>query len=419
VSVSAPDAGRHPVVAAPGAVRRLPRPPASWLPWARALLVAVAGAAWLVAALVVLESGDRPSGLVALTVVIAIPTAVLAFHVGALRSRDAADSALQRVAACAAESASPAVLRGVLADALHDPSVEIVFPTYTPGDGWLDAYGRPVALPEAGSGRRVQEVHARGVLLAAIVHDERLRVRPDVHAACADIAGVLLDNRRLAAEAALSLCEVRRSRARIAASAAHERRRIQRDLHDGAQQRLVALRIELDIAQDLVRRDPEQGARLVRDLGRKAEEALDELRALAHGVYPALLADRGLAPALRAAAAGGTGKVEVQADGVPRYSTEIESAVYFCVLEALQNVAKHAGRTPRTLVRLEDADGELRFTVRDEGGGTHDGRVHAGTGITNMRDRLAALSGDVAVTSPPGAGTTVNGRVPTAGHTGA
>jgi signal transduction histidine kinase len=303
-----------------------------------------------------------------------------------------------------------AELRAALATALGDATVEIVLPA---GADWMDDAGRLVDLPAPESGRAAREIRAGGTLLAAVVHDARPHPRRELLAACLVLAAVILDNRRLAAEAASSLREVQRSHARITAGAARERHRIARDLHDGAQQRLVALRIELELAAELVEHDPERGAAMVRALGDMTEEALDELRSLTNGVYPSLLADRGLGEALRAAARRSPVAVELRADDLPRYSTDVESAVYFCVLEALQNIAKHATGARRAVVRLDRAGADLRFSVTDDGSGMPPGRAPVGSGIANMRDRLAALAGELAVTSTPDGGTWVSGRVPT------
>jgi signal transduction histidine kinase len=225
------------------------------------------------------------------------------------------------------------------------------------------------------------------------------------------MAAVVLENQRLAAEAEAAMRELQLSRARIAAGAEHERRRIERDLHDGAQQRLVALRIELELAEDVVRKDPERGAERLRELEHELDEALDELRALAHGVYPPVLADRGLAEALRDAALRSTVRVDVVTHDVGRFSTEVEGALYFCILEAMQNVQKHATGARRIVLTLDGSDsGRLRFSVRDDGRGA--AIIYEGAGITNMRDRLAAIGGEVEVTSRLGVGTVVRGHAP-------
>jgi signal transduction histidine kinase len=206
---------------------------------------------------------------------------------------------------------------------------------------------------------------------------------------------------------------VQESRARLSASAERERRRIERDLHDGAQQRLVALRIELELAEGLVLRDAQRGAARLQELEGELDEALEEIRSLAHGMYPPLLADRGLAEALRAAASAAGLPVELELHEIRRYAPELESAVYFCVREALQNVLKHAAGARRVVVSVDGGvRGELRFSVKDNGAGAAGGELQAGTGLTNMDDRLAAVGGELWVRSTPGVGTVVRGRAP-------
>jgi signal transduction histidine kinase len=328
-----------------------------------------------------------------------------AFLASVLRWQLEAGNALERLAEWVRETPDPATLSKALGDALGDADLEIALAA--PGSGQL-------TVPEPPVGRVVSELREHGRLVAAVVHDEALRSSPRVLDAGLAMAGVVLANQRLTAEAETATREVRRSRARIAASAERERRRIERDLHDGAQQRLVALRIELELAEDLVRRDPGQGIGRLQELEREVDEALEELRSLAHGVYPALLADRGLVEALRIVGARSSIRVELESREIRRYDPEVESAVYFCVLEALQNVLKHAEGARRVAVRLDGANrGMLRFSVRDDGVGA-DGELVAGAGITNMRDRLAAVGGDVRITSRRGVGTTVRASVPVA-----
>ena len=297
-----------------------------------------------------------------------------------------------------------ATLRSVLAAAFGDPALEVAFPR---NGGWVGADGQTLALD---GGHSVSEVRDGSEVVAAIVHDG---ARPDLVDAGVSMARIVLDNERLAAEAAASLREVLDSRARLSVGAERERRRIERDLHDGAQQRLVALRIELELAEELVRRDPERGADRLRDLEHAVDEALEEVRTLAHGVYPPLLADRGIPEALKAATKRSRLPVELDARDVGRYPPEVESAVYFCVLEALQNALKHATGVTGAEIHLDgSASGELRFEVRDDGAGAPDGAITPGTGITNMRDRLSAIGGEVMLSSGPG-GTVVRGRAPT------
>jgi signal transduction histidine kinase len=343
---------------------------------------------------------------------LAAPAIALAFLAGLLRWRLFAERALQRLAECLRELPDALTLRNAFAEAFGDPTIEIVFPERGATGRWMDCWGRPVNLPEPAAGRAVSDVSRRGEVIAAIVHDEGLGARPELVRAGVAMAAVVLENQRLAAEAEVAMRELQRSRARIAAGAEQERRRIERDLHDGAQQRLVALRIELELAEDIVRQDPERGVARLRELERDVEEALEELRALAHGVYPPVLADAGLAEAVRSAARRSAIRVDLVTRDAARYSTAVEGAVYFCVLEALQNVQKHATGARRVVVTLDGGTGEeLRFSVRDDGAGA--AVIDEGAGITNMRDRLGAIGGEVGIASRPGVGTIVRGHVPT------
>jgi signal transduction histidine kinase len=222
------------------------------------------------------------------------------------------------------------------------------------------------------------------------------------------------DNHRLNTEAAALLGEVQESRARIQASADEERRRIERNLHDGAQQRLVALRIKLELAAERLEASDGGSAELLRQLGTEIDHALDEVRSLARGIYPSPLSDRGLAEALRSAALQATLPTTVLASVTrTRYPREIESAAYFCCLEALQNAAKHARGATAVVIELSD-DGVLRFEVRDDGDGFDTDAADPGVGLVSMRDRLAAVHGDLTIVSARGRGTRIIGRVPLA-----
>jgi signal transduction histidine kinase len=206
--------------------------------------------------------------------------------------------------------------------------------------------------------------------------------------------------------------EVRASRARILASAYDERRRIERDLHDGAQQRLVALRIRLELAAEAVAAGRAEPVALLRELGAEAEVALEEVRSLAHGIYPASLADLGLAGALQAVALCGPGPTTVTAEAGRRYPRDVETAAYFCCLEAMQNAVKHARGATAIRVVLSESDGALALEVRDDGPGFDPERTPPGAGLTNMRDRLAAVGGELEVRSTPGSGTRVLAVIP-------
>ena len=206
--------------------------------------------------------------------------------------------------------------------------------------------------------------------------------------------------------------ELRASRARIVASGDAERRRVERNLHDGAQQHLVALAINLRLARDVVGDDPDEAAQILDQLAQDVQHTIKEVRELAHGIYPPLLADSGLGEALRAAAYRSPLQVVVVVDGsVGRYPAETEAAVYFCCLEAIQNATKHAPGAA-VQVRLWSEAGGLSFSVTDDGPGFDPARARGGHGFLNMTDRLGAIGGTVRWDSRPGHGATVSGVIP-------
>ena len=225
-------------------------------------------------------------------------------------------------------------------------------------------------------------------------------------------AGLVLHNVRLTAELQARLDDLRAAQKRLVAAQDHERRKLERDLHDGAQQQLVALAVQLKLARTLLDRDPATVGGMLDGLQTSAADALADLRDLARGIYPQLLADRGLAAALEAQATKSSVPTTVRSDGVERHPREVEAAVYFTCLEALNNVAKYSGAKAAT-VSLAQANGTLTFTVADDGIGFDPGRVAYGTGLQGMADRLDAIGGDIRVRSAPGEGTTVTGSLPT------
>jgi signal transduction histidine kinase len=218
-------------------------------------------------------------------------------------------------------------------------------------------------------------------------------------------AGLVLRNVRL-------IEELRASRRRIVTTQDERAKTLERNIHDGAQQQLVALAVKLRLAEGFARTDPERTASMLSDLQAEANDALENLRDLARGIYPPLLADRGLPAALEAQARKSAVPVDVQARGVDRYPQEIESAVYFSCLEALQNVAKYADASSAS-VELGHEDGHLTFRVTDDGRGFDATTRTYGTGLQGMADRLDSIGGTLEVTSSPGRGTTVAGRIPT------
>jgi signal transduction histidine kinase len=223
-------------------------------------------------------------------------------------------------------------------------------------------------------------------------------------------AGLVLRNARL-------IEELRASRQRLVSAQDQERRRLERNIHDGAQQQLVALAVKLRLADGLLDRDPARAHQLMAQLQSEAGSALEDLRDLARGIYPPLLADRGLATALEAQARKSAVPVVVEADGIGRYAPETEAAVYFCTLEALQNAAKYAEAT-LVKVRLREVDGELSFEVEDDGVGFDQSAAGRGSGLLGMADRLDVVGGRLDVRSRPGRGTVIGGRVPAAAAPG-
>jgi signal transduction histidine kinase len=220
-------------------------------------------------------------------------------------------------------------------------------------------------------------------------------------------AGLVLRNVRLVEE-------LRASQRRIVAAQDAERRRLERNIHDGAQQQLVALAVKARLARSLVERDAAKAGAMLDQIGAETQDALDDLRDLARGIYPPLLADKGLRAALEAQARKAAIAVDVSPDGVGRFDQPVEAAVYFSVLEAIQNAAKYSGAS-RVEVRLARGGRDLRFEVVDDGRGFDPGQTSYGTGLQGIADRLRALDGALEVRSAPGQGTTIAGRVPVEG----
>jgi len=271
--------------------------------------------------------------------------------------------------------------------------------------------GEPPAIADAAA---AVPVRYQGELLGTVAVVKREDITPTETRLVNDLAheaGLALKNERLAAELSQRLEELTVSRQRLVAAQDTERRRIERNLHDGAQQDLIALKLKLAAAQGMAEQDPRRTRELLEGLVADVSDAVETLRELARGIYPAVLADLGLAAALGAQAARAPLTVEVHADSVQRYPLEIEAAVYFCCLEALQNAVKHAHATTM-VINVEELDGELRFTATDNGRGIDVAKARGGSGIQNMMDRMAALRGSLDLQAQPGGGTEVSGRLP-------
>ncbi|MBJ7593411.1 MAG: sensor histidine kinase [Candidatus Dormibacteraeota bacterium] len=279
---------------------------------------------------------------------------------------------------------------------------------------------RPLAvendmLPALGSAMRVVEVRYQGDLLGALGVTKRsgeslTPVEENLLSHLAGQAGLVLKNVGLTSDLQARLEELRASRQRLVTAQDEERRRLERNLHDGAQQHLVALKVKLGLAELLMSRDPAKARATIEQLKGDADEALETLRDLARGIYPPLLAEKGLGAALGSQARKATIPVTIDAEGVGRYSQDIEAAVYFSVLEALQNVQKYAQASKATVL-LREADGVLRFEVADDGQGFDVLTRAKGSGLTNVADRVDALGGAIDVHSVLGRGTTLAGTL--------
>jgi signal transduction histidine kinase len=234
--------------------------------------------------------------------------------------------------------------------------------------------------------------------------------------------GLALHNVKLDSALQESLVEVQRqadelraSRARIVEAGDAQRRSIERDLHDGAQQHLVALAVSVRLAKQVAESDPAAAQEMLDQIGTDLQEAVQELRNLAHGIYPPLLAERGLSEALSAASGRAALPTSVEAEGIGRYPQPLEAAVYFCVLEALQNAGKHAGEGAEATITVREDEGALLFEVADDGAGFDLATgAHLGHGFVNMNDRVGAIGGSISVDSAPGKGTRIMGRIPLA-----
>ena len=295
---------------------------------------------------------------------------------------------------------------------LADPSSRLAF--WLPQSRqYVDAAAHPVELPAPNSDVSVHVFRsADREPLVALVHDPALDEDPELLEAAGEATVMALENRRLDEELrqvreALSLSE-----RRLGDAVTDERKRIERDLHDGSQQRLVAIRIGLELARERAEGDPESHARLAK-LGEQLDHAVEELRGLVQGIYPSVLPDFGLRAALKAAAerSGVAVDLDLQEE-IPRYPAHLEAGVYFACVEALQNAVKHAGPGAHVKLRLWTDGAMVCFCVADDGIGFSRGAGREGSGLRNMADRLAALDGTFSLDTTPGQGTDITGSVP-------
>jgi signal transduction histidine kinase len=383
------------------------------LPIARALLpmrvVAVAAAAVsgvLVARSAGPDPGDAVDGAFAgIAILIA-----LAIVLGLAMERLFMARALPRLVDQLSETPGRDV-RALIAKAFGDPSLQIV--SRQPGSNrFVDDAGQPVSLPKESRERCVAYVHRAGRPVVAVIYDGELADQGRYIQAAAAAALLRVEQARLHGDLETSMHELELSRRRLAESVQQERRRIERDLHDGVQQQVLGLRIKLDLATEMLEVDREEGERLLAAIGRQMDTVLDGVRSLARGIYPALLHERGLPEAIRSAARATSVPATVRASHVRRYPEQIEVAIYFSCLEALENAAKHAGSRAAVVITLWERDGRVMFEVRDDGQGFDSESIDHARGLTNMRDRLEAVGGTLIFISSPRKGTRIHGEVP-------
>ena len=340
--------------------------------------------------------------------VVALAFVPFAFLAGLLKSRVVGGAAVTELVARLGAGPRSGALRDVLADALGDPSLELAY--WRPERReWVDAVGAPVALPEPGGARACTPVEQDGQPVAMLIHDPAAAEDRSRFRAVGGAAALALENERLEADLRASVQELRASRARIVESGDVARRRIERDLHDGAQQQLVALAIALRTARSRLDRDPQAAGELLDTASEDLDAAIRELRELARGIHPAVLSDRGLEAAVEALARRIPLPVEVHVALDDRLPRPVEAALYFVVAEAITNVARYARATHAAVVVTRDG-ADVRGEVRDDGVGGAD--PSAGSGLSGLADRVAVLDGRLEVESAPGEGTTVRAVIP-------
>jgi signal transduction histidine kinase len=335
----------------------------------------------------------------------AIALTPLAFLAGLAGSDVARSRRVRDFVAQLGETRAHEDLRGTLAETLGDPSLKLAY--WLPRERrWVDADGGPLELPDDGAA--VTEVEHKGRRVAAIVHDPALADQRSTIRAVGAAAGLMLENRRLDAELLARLEDLRASRARLVEAADAERRRLERNLHDGAQSRLVALALQLRLAHDRAPEGSETRTLLDGALD-ELRTGLKELRELARGIHPAVLSERGLAPALRMLATRAGLPVELDVALRGRLSAAAETAAYYVVAEALTNVTKYA-QADHASVRARQTDGRIVIEISDDGIGGAD--AAAGSGLRGLVDRVGALDGRLEITSPPGHGTHLRAELP-------
>jgi signal transduction histidine kinase len=354
----------------------------------------------------VIDLGEPGNEILAWSIIAAVGLVPLGFLIGTLRRRRGQE-AIARMAVDLDGGADPAQLRAALRHALGDPGLELYL---REGHGWRTVDAHLEVLPRHPDGASTVLEGEQGPL-AVVAHDPILREDPGLVAAAVAVLRLAIENERLSQVVRDQLDEVRASRARLIEAAEDERRRIVRDLHDGAQQRLIAVALSMQRAKDAAQRTDADGL-----LSRRVDEAIaellaavDELRRLARGIHPAILTEEGLAPAVAGLARRSPIPVQVDIRVGGRLPSVVEATAYFIVAEALTNVTRHAA-AQSAVVCIARNNGHLDVEVCDDGGGGADGSL--GSGLTGMADRLDALSGSLLVESPVGGGTRLKAVIP-------
>jgi signal transduction histidine kinase len=299
-------------------------------------------------------------------------------------------------------------LEGMLRGPLGDPGLRLGFGRSDASD-WVDADGAPLAPP--GTDQRLTAIDRDGRMVIAIIHDQQLVDDPELLRAAGAVALLALENAELDAAGKDSLRALADSRSRLTRASDEERRKLERDLHDGAQQHLLAGLIRLSWAEELAGDSPPELKRQLTATRVELETAIAELRDLARGIYPTVLAETGLGGALRSVSLHSPNRITVKATN-RRFAPDLEAALYYCCLEAIQNALKHAGPEAQISIRLFTTDRELRLDVRDTGPGYNPAGQRDGLGLRNMQDRLGAVGGHVEIRSQPGRGTVVTAGAP-------
>ncbi len=329
------------------------------------------------------------------------------FLIGLVRTRVAGAGAVSELLLRLGEEPGTGSLRCRLSQALGDDSLQLAFGLEDKAR-WVDADGHTVELPETGA-RTWTAVELEGRVVGAIVHDVTLTQEPELLRSVSAAAGLAMENERLQAQLRARVEELRASRDRIVEAGMSERRRLERNLHDGAQQRLVALSLTMRLAQSKVRKDPEKAEAMLAAAHDELTLALGELRELARGIHPAVLSDRGLGAALEALAGRAPLPVELRDIPEDRLPEPIEAAAYFVVAEALTNVVKYAHASQAT-VTVERVNGHAIVEIADDGIGGAD--PDRGSGLRGLADRVSALDGRMRLDSPAGAGTRLRAEIP-------